>query len=240
MPEQEVAMFANLGLHLRRLSSRRIIRLERIEPARIRKMLEFYVRSLPALLDADRCNIFVYDPTAAKAWVDVGTGITEGEFEVPMKNTLIGEVISSRKSLIANDLASRIGTGIGSDAGRELSDRNAAYAPVRSRYHDEVVGVIEVVNKKGGTVFASADLAVLEDAAENIQDLVDSVFLDQSVYSATDELIYSCGPPILTMVGLLLLGSVLTLLLIEAWSALPLINDAVNPSLAPFFPGRER
>jgi hypothetical protein len=118
--------------------------------------------------------------------------------------------------------------------------RNAGYAPVRSRYHDEVIGVIEVLNKKGSNDFTSADLLVLEEAAENIQDLVDSVFLDQKVYSATDELIYSSGPAILTVIGLLLLGSVLTLLLIEAWSAWPMINDAISPSLPPFISGRER
>ena len=233
-------MFANLGLHLRRLSSRRIIRLERIEPARIRKSLEFYVRSLPALLDAERCNIFVYDPNAAQVWVDVGTGVTEGEFAVPTKSTLIGEVISSRRSLIANSLTSRNVADSGRNSVREFVRRNAAYAPVRSRYHDEVIGVIEVLNKKGDAVFTSADLVVLEEAADNIQDLVDSVFLDQKVYSATDELIFSSGPAILTGIGLLLLGSVLTLLLIEAWSAMPMINDAISPSLAPFIPGRER
>jgi GAF domain-containing protein len=227
-------------LHLRRLSSRRIIRLERLDPARIRKTLQYYVKSLPALLHAERCNIFVYDPIAAKAWVDVGTGLTEGEFEVPMKSTLIDEVISSRRSLIANDLASRNGADIGSDRVRKFVRRNAAYAPVRSRYHDEVIGVIEVLNKNDGAAFTSADLVVLEGAAENIQDLVDSVFLDQKLYSATDELIYFGGPTILTVIGLLLLGSVLTLLLMEAWSAMPMINDAINPSLTPFMPGRER
>lgn len=231
-------MFATLGLHLRRLSSRRIIRLERLEPARIRKTLEFYVRSLPALLDAERCNILVYEPTAAKAWVDVGTGVTEREFEVPMKSTLIGEVISSGKSLIANDLTIRNGADIGTDTMTGFVRRNAAYVPVRSRYHDEVVGVIEVLNKKGGVAFAGADLVVLEEAAENIQDLVDSVFLDQKVYSATDELVYDSGPPILTVIGLLLVGSVLTLLLMEAWSAMPIISEAMNPLLGPFIPGR--
>jgi GAF domain-containing protein len=226
-------MFASLGLHLRRLSSRRIIGLERLEPARIRKTLEFYVRSLPVLLDAERCNIFVYEPNAANAWVDVGTGVTEGACEVPIKSTLIGDVISSGRSLIANDLARRDGADIGSDTATGFVLRSAAYTPIRSRYHDEVIGVIEVLNKKGGANFGNADLVVIEGAAEDIQDLVDCIFLDQKVYSATDEFIYDCGPPILTAIGLLLLGSVLTLLLIEAWSAMPIINEAMRPLLAP-------
>jgi len=233
-------MFATLGLHLRRLSSRHIIRLERIDPARIRKTLAFYVRSLPALLDAERCNIFVYDPNAAMAWLDIGTGVTEGEFEVPTKSTLIGEVIASGKSLIANDLAGRTGGHVEMDRMAGVVSRNAAYAPVRSRYHDEIIGVVEILNKKEDKGFSSADLLLLEDAAENIQDVVDSVFLDQKVYSATDELIYAGGPAVLTVVGLLMLGSVVTLLLMAAWSVMPIINDAITPSLAPFVSGRER
>lgn len=233
-------MFATLGLHLRRLSSRRIIRLERIDRARIRKTLGFYVRSLPALLDAERCNIFVYDPIAATAWVDIGTGVAEGDFEVPTKSTLIGEVIASGRSLIANDLAGRDGGHAEADRMAGLASRNAAYAPVRSRYHDEVIGVIEILNKKDGKRFSGADLLLLEEAAENIQDVVDSVFLDQRVYSPADELIYAGGPAALTAIGLLLLGSVVTMLLMSAWSAMPIINDALSPSFAPFVPGRER
>jgi hypothetical protein len=233
-------MFAALGLHLRRLSSRRIIRLERIEPPRIRKTLGFYVRSLPALLDAERCNIFVYDPGGARAWVDIGTGVGEGEFEVPVKSTLIGEVIASGKSLVANNLTGRNGVDAGIAAERGPASRNAAYAPVRSRYHDEVIGVIEVLNKKNGGGFTSADVALLEEAAENVQDLVDSVFLDQKVFSTTDQLIYSGGPAVLAAIGLILVGSMLTLLLMAAWSAMPIVNEALSPSLAPFVPGRER
>jgi GAF domain-containing protein len=231
-------MFANLALHLRRLSSRRIIGLEHIDQARIGKALHFCVRSLPALLDAERCNIFVYDPNAANAWVEIGTGVAEGAFKVPIKSTLIGEVIASGKSLVANDLASPGTVKIGVDRAPTFLSRNAAYAPVRSRYHDEVIGVIEILNKKDGNGFGSADLLVLEEAAENIQDLVDSVFLDQKVYSTTDELVYASAPAILTLAGLMLLSWILTLLLVAAWPAMPVINDAISPSLAPFVPGR--
>lgn len=233
-------MFATVGLHLRRLSSRRLIRLERLDSARIRKTLGFYIRSLPALLNAERCNIFVVDPNAAKAWVEIGTGVTEGEFAVPMKSTLIGQVIASGQSLIANDTATRTGVGVEMDRMPGFVTRNAAYAPIRSRYHDEIVGVIEILNKTGDDGFSSADLPVLEDAADSIQDLVDSVFLDQKVYGATDEFVSLGGPALLTVAGLILLGSILTLLLMAAWSTMPLINEALSPSLAPFVPGRER
>lgn len=233
-------MFATLNLHLRRLASRRIIRSERIDAATLGKTLRFCVRSLPALLNAERCNIFVYDPNSAKAWVEVGTGVTEGEFEVPTKSTLVGEVIASGKSLIANDLRTRPGVHIEIDGAAGFASRNAVYAPVRSRYHSEVVGVIEVLNSRSGSGFTNADLQLVEEAAESIQDLVDSVFLEQDVYGATDELVDASRCTLLTVLGLVLMGSVVTLLLMAAWTAMPIVSEAINPSLAPFVPNAER
>jgi hypothetical protein len=233
-------MFANLALHLRRLSSRRIIRLERIDSVRIRRTLRFYVGSLAALLEAERCNIFVYDPNAAKAWLKVGTGVSEGEFEIPMKNTLVGDVIASGRTLIANDPASRKGAHLEINTAAHFVTRNAVYAPVRSRYHGEVIGVIEVINKLGDAGFGPADASLLEEAAEGVQDLVDSVFLDQEVYGAADEFVTASRWTLLTVIGLIVLGSVLTLLLVAAWSVMPVINEAVSPPFSPLAPGPGR
>lgn len=228
-------MFANLSLHLSRLTSRRIIRLERIDSARIRKTLQFYVRALAVLLNAERCNIFVYDPNAAKVWVEVGTGVSEGEFEIPMKNTIIGEVIASGQTLIANDLGRRRGAHIEINTATNFVSRNAAYVPVRSRYHNEVIGVIEVLNKAGDG-FGTKDASLLEEAAVSVQDLVDGVFLDQDVYGATDEFFTASRWTAFAVLGLVVLGSVLTVLLMTAWSVMPVINEAISPLFVPLAP----
>jgi hypothetical protein len=235
-----VSMFPNLGLHLHRLASRHMVRFERADPERVHRLLKFYVRSLPALLNAERCNIFVYDPRNQRAWVDVGTGAVEGEFEVLAKNTLIGEVIASGKSAVANDLQGRTGTYMEIRPTAQFVSRNAVYAPVRSRYHDDVIGVIEVLNKKGGIGFGKLDAAVLEEAAEGIRDLVDCVFLSQKVYGATDTALEVVEWTLGSVVGLMLLGSILTLLVLASLSSMDVINDALGPLIGSGFPEHAR
>jgi hypothetical protein len=233
---KEVSMFPNLSLHLHRLASRHMVQFERANPERVHRLLRFYVRSLPALLNAERCNIFVYDPRNQKAWVEVGTGAVEGEFEVLTKSTLIGEVISSGKSTVANDLRGRKGTSMEIRSTANFASRNAVYAPVRSRYHNDVIGVIEVLNKKGGIDFGKPDAAVVEEAAEGIQDLIDSVFLSQKVYGATDTALEVVEWTLGSVVGLMLLGSVLTLLVLASLESIDAINDALGPLVGSGFP----
>jgi hypothetical protein len=238
--DEEDAMFPTLSLHLHRLASRGQLRFEKADPKRVERLLKFYVRSLPALLDAERCNIFVYDPDARKAWVEVGTGVTEGEFEVPAKSTLIGEVISSGRLTIANDLHARTGTHIEISPAANFVSRNAIYAPVRSRCHDEVIGVIEVLNRKNGADFGAADAVVLEQASECVQDLLDSVFLSQNVFGATATVATVGRWTLRGAFSLVLLGSVLTivaLLGLASLPSLPVVTDAIGPLLAPLRAG---
>jgi hypothetical protein len=231
-------MFATVNLHLRRLASRRLIRHEHLDPARIERTLGFFVGHLPALLNAERCNILVYDPVAATVWLEAGTGARADGFEAPLQNTLIGAVIASGRPRIANDPADLRGTGAGLDRGPGIAVRNAAYAPIRSRYHAEVIGVIEALNKVGKDGFESADLRPLEEAAEIVQDLVDCVFLAQRVYGAADVMLTGSRQTAAAIAGLMLLGSIVTLLLMSAWSAMPVISDAISPSFLPFLPER--
>jgi transcriptional regulator with GAF, ATPase, and Fis domain len=233
-------MFANLRLHLHRISSRRLIRRERLDPVRIDTTLRFFVEHLPELLHAECCNIYIYDPVAAKAWVEVGTGLDAGALAVPTKSTFVGEVIASGEPRIANDPTSLLSVASERGALRGLVIRNAVGVPIRSRYHDEVIGAIELLNKIGDGGFVAADIAPLEEATEIIQDLVDSVFLAQKVYGAADATLAESRYAIEVMAGFILLGSIVTLLLMAAWEGIPVINDALDPSLLPFMPERAR
>ena len=233
-------MFANLSLHLHRLSSRRRIRQEHLDPVRVDATLRFFTRNLPALLNAERCNIYIYDPVGAKAWMGVGTGLDAGALELSTRNTLIGAVIASGEARIANDPASLRNIEDERRALHGLTIRNAVCIPIRSRYHDEVIGVIEMLNKVGDGGFQPADLVPLKEAADLVQDVVDSVFLAQKVYGGADAALTEGCFAVEVLAGFLLFGSILTLLLVAAWETMPVISSALNSSLLPFLPAPQR
>lgn len=233
-------MFAQLRLHLHRLSSRRLIRREHLDPARIEATLRFFACNLPTLLKAERCHIYIYDPVAASAWMEVGSGFEAHAFAVPTQNTLIGAVIASGEPCIANDPASLRDVDNERRALRGLVIRNAACVPIRSRYHDEVIGIIELLNKVGGGSFVPQDLAPLGEAADIVQDVVDSVFLAQKVYGAADAAVAEGCFAAEVLVSFLVFGSLVTLLLLAAWDVMPFINSALNSSPLPFVSGTQR
>ncbi len=226
-------MLPTLSLHLHRLASRHKVRFERADPQRVDRLLRYYVKSLPVLLDAERCNILVYNPGEQRAWVEVGTSAHHGESSALARATLVGSVIVSRKLTIASESA---GTGEAFPEGRgaaKRAGRNAICAPVLSRHHDEVVGVIEVLDKKDGARFDERDASVLEEAAEGVRDLVDSLFLGQKVFGATDTVLAVGEWTLGGAVGLLLLGSLLTLLALVALPSMGVVGEALGPLMAP-------
>ncbi|MBD3648793.1 MAG: hypothetical protein HUJ31_15385, partial [Pseudomonadales bacterium] len=40
-------------------------------------LLQFYVKIMPIVLDAERCSIFIHEPHSETTWLKVGTGLEE-------------------------------------------------------------------------------------------------------------------------------------------------------------------
>lgn len=227
-------MFPTLSLHLSRLASRHKVRYQREDPERVDRLLRYYVRSLPALLDAERCNILVYSPGDQRAWVEVGTHAVVGQSNALALATPLGSAIASGRLTIVNHPAGVCEAGVDGRCVAKQAGRNAIYAPVRSRYHGEVVGVIEVLDKEDGPGFDERDATVLEEAAEGVRDLVDALFLSQKVFGATDTMLAVGEWTVGGAVGLLLLGSLLTLLALAALPSMGVVGEALGPLMAPF------
>lgn len=227
-------MFPTLSLHLNRLASRHKVRFERADPERVDRLLRFYVRSLPALLGAERCNILVYSPDDQRAWVEVGTRAAPGESNPLSEATPLGNAIASGKLTIVNPPADAGDTGVAGRRAAKQGARSAIYAPVRSRYHGEVIGVIEVLDKRDGPGFDERDAPILEEAAEGVRDLVDCLFLSQKVFGTTDTMLALGEWTLGGAVGMLLLGSLLTLLVLVSLPSMGVVGEALGPLMAPF------
>ena len=58
-------------------------------------LLDFYVRILPKIMNAERCTIYIVEMGTDIIWSIVGTGIRRKQIQPPRKGSIAGEAISS-------------------------------------------------------------------------------------------------------------------------------------------------
>ena len=172
-------MLSDVKLQLEELTSRQKALAEGIDPKQDTTLLDFYVRIAPRLLNAERCSIFIHDPQNKKVWLKTGTGVTERGIEVSVKDSVVGEVITTGKPVIARDLQSRDGTHKKVDTTTGFVSREIICVPIRSKDGSQITGAIQVLNKKGGAGFGAEDQAFLEEMGNHFQSIVESIYLGQ-------------------------------------------------------------
>lgn len=178
-------MLSNARLQVEAISARQQVLFDEFDPKQGSRLLDFYVRTAPRLLNAERCSIFINDPESGKVWVKSGTGVTEHGIEVSTNDSVVGEVIASGKPVIARDLQNRSGAHKKIDAETGFVTREIICVPILSRNGGAVAGAIEVLNKKGDGGFNEDDQAFLEEVGEHLQTVVDSIFLGQEAVGMT-------------------------------------------------------
>ena len=198
-------MLSDVKRQLDDLSSRQEALSEEIDPKRQSKLLDFYVRIAPRVLNAERCSVFIHDPENRKVWLRMGTGVTERGIEVAVDGSIVGEVIASGKPVIVNDVQERSGAHLKTDLRTGFVTREIICVPVRSRDRQKITGAIEVLNKKGEGRFNAEDQAFLEEAGEHLQSIVDSIFLSQEAVVMTKKLVTIANH---AMVGVALVAGV--------------------------------
>ena len=87
------------------------------------------------------------------------------EIDVPLEGSIAGWVIQNEQAVIVNDVQSDPRFYPGADARTGLVTRALIGAPVKVR--GKVIGVLEVVNKRGGASFDEADLQLAQAVADH-------------------------------------------------------------------------
>lgn len=151
-------------------------------------LLVFFVEILPKVLDAERCSIFVHDPDTEKVWLQCGTGLAENQVQVPKGNSLVGEVISDGQFQIRQDMDKADGVHRKVDSETGYVTRNAICVPVKNLNDTQVVGAIQVLNKKNHAEFSTDDRIILEKLAYHLQFNIENIFLNQDLVRLSDKL----------------------------------------------------
>lgn len=181
-------MLNKFRLQLDRLRSKHGLVNDCFDAAYAERILPFYVRVAEKMLGAERSSIFIIDTGKERVWLKAGTGVSERQIEVPTKDTIVGRVIASGQATSENNIA-------GSSTERARVEEETGFVvkdvlcvPVKSAHRDEIIGAIQVLNKRDGTGFSQADLSILEEIAYFMQSQIERDFLNQEVLGTTERL----------------------------------------------------
>jgi GAF domain-containing protein len=149
-----------------------------------REMLEFFVELIPMALSVERCSIFVLDPKSANVWLQCGTGLQERSISVGTENSIVGEVISTGRMVVAEDLEERMGAHYEVAMKTGFQPRNTLCVPIIGTSTKKVTGAIQVLNKRTHVtenVYTEADIDILKKLARHIQNHIENIFLRQEL-----------------------------------------------------------
>lgn len=143
-------------------------------------LLSFFVRTTAQLLGAERCSIFILDPTSRKVWLKRGTGVEDRAIEVEIEGSVVGRVISGGQAVIENDLVGKEGAHRQVESDTGFVTRNLVCVPIRAAQSGEIMGAVQVLNKHQGG-FNAADTDQLVELARYLQMTIDTIYHNQEM-----------------------------------------------------------
>jgi adenylate cyclase len=109
---------------------------------------------------AERGSLFLHDARTAELYTRVADGIAQRVIRIKANAGIAGDVFTSRRALIVNDVASDARFERSVDAETGFVTRNILCVPVMS-LQNEIIGVAQLLNKTKGE-FTTADQTLLE------------------------------------------------------------------------------
>jgi transcriptional regulator with GAF, ATPase, and Fis domain len=117
-----------------------------------------------------------------------GTDLEERQIEPPREGSIVGEVISSGKGIIVNDLESKEGFHTLTDTETGFSTRNMICAPIKSASTHGVTGAIQILNKRLAGSFTKDDLAHLEEVASFLALSIENIIINQEILRISNQM----------------------------------------------------
>lgn len=154
-----------------------------------RALLDFYIKIMPRVLNAERCSIFIYDPDSMTIWLKGGTRVEERDIEVTGEyDSIVGDVITTGKYKIVSGLDQKNGVHKEMDERTGFKTRNILCIPIRSLDGKKVTGAVQILNKKDGKEFSDEDRILLEEMAHFLQLTIENIFYNQESAIVLDDL----------------------------------------------------
>ena len=167
-------------------------------------LLDFYIKIMPKVLDAERCSIFIYDPDSMTIWLKGGTKVVERDIEVTGEyDSVVGDVITTGKYRIVTGLDEKSGVHREMDERTGFKTRNILCIPIRSLNGKKITGAVQVLNKKDGE-FSDEDRTLLEEMAHFLELTIENIFFNQESTVVLDDLYATSRKIAFTGIGVII------------------------------------
>lgn len=172
-------MFNKLNRQISALDDKRAYLNADWDPSGNKALLEFYVKIMPKVLNAERCSIFIHDPTTREIWLKAGTGLAEKEIRVgESDDSVVGEVVETGEHRIISGLEERNGIHKEIDKKTGFVTRDILAIPIKSLDGNEVMGAVQVLNKRDGSSFTEDDRTLLQEMAHYLELTIENIFFN--------------------------------------------------------------
>lgn len=152
----------------------------------VEALLRQLVRSISHLTDAERVTIYLIDPTSGDLWSRVGEGIEHRDIRVSADEGIVGWVATHGELINVADAAEDERFDSELDRRPGWRTHSVLCAPVHGQ-RDELVGVLEVVNKRIG-IFDEHDESLVRVFADQAAITVECSNLYRDVVRSHDRM----------------------------------------------------
>ncbi len=143
------------------------------------ELLQKIMRKTTEVMDADRSTIFLVDDERGEIWSKVAQGETHREIRVPLGRGIVGHVAATGETVNIADAYQDARFNPEVDRRTGYHTRTILCMPMR-RQNDKVMGVIQVLNKRGGP-FSRQDEGLLEALGAQAAIAVRNALLNEEI-----------------------------------------------------------
>lgn len=144
------------------------------------RLLQFYVKVVPRVLDVERCSIFVADRDAEGMWLRAGTGVRERSIELDeLSESVLGETVHSKKTVYKDKLQDAQGAHQAVDTMVGFETRDILCMPIFSLDGKRLTGAVQLLNKRDGTPYSEDELILLEEMLHYLELSIENIYYQQ-------------------------------------------------------------
>ncbi len=151
----------------------------------IESLLKMIVDTAAALVEADRCSLFLVDRDRGEVWSKIAHGIEEPELRFPLGQGITGYAAVSGEVVNVSDAYTDPRFNRAVDASTGYMTRSMLLVPMRRAKDGDVIGVLLALNKKSGA-FTAEDEEMLSSVGAQAAAAIENAFLREEINQLFD------------------------------------------------------